>query len=231
MAVEATHSLDRTINYSQDDVLKIQETGLDVRANQIYLFGHPNAEAPDNVDPGVDFLMAHRFIINLNILMRKSLEPILIHLNSCGGFEDMGYAIYWAIKSCPNHVTILNYASARSMSSLIFLAADKKVMLPYSTFMYHTGTFSMEGTTTQAITEIEELQKGIDKMLDIYVDTLKQNGSKKDWTKPRLKKWLKEQMDKKEDVYLSAEEAVEIGFADEIFGPDKYDWGQLLKYG
>lgn len=230
MNEDTTHQLDKTINYSQEDVLRIQETGLDVKANQIYLFGHPQAAGEDGYEPGVEFLMAHRFIANLNILMRKSTKPILIHLNSCGGHESHGYAIYWAIKACPNHVTILNYASARSMSSLIFLAADKRVMFPYSTFMFHTGTFEMSGTTKQAITEIEEVKKGVDRMLDIYVDALRAKGSKKEWTRAKIKKWLTEQMDKKEDVYFSAEESVEIGFADEIFGPDKYDWGQLLKY-
>ena len=37
-------------------------------------------------------------------------------------------------------------------------------------------------------------------------------------------------MDKKEDVYLTAEEAVYYGFADEIFGEDGYDWGKLIDY-
>jgi ATP-dependent protease ClpP protease subunit len=38
-------------------------------------------------------------------------------------------------------------------------------------------------------------------------------------------------MDKKEDVYLTAEQAVEYGFADYVFGADgHYDWSGLVKF-
>ena len=38
-------------------------------------------------------------------------------------------------------------------------------------------------------------------------------------------------MDKKEDVFLTAEQAVDWNFAYSIFGADgKYDWSSLTKY-
>ena len=73
-------------------------------------------------------------------------------------------AIYQAIEACPNYVTILNYTHARSMSSLIFLAADWRAMLPYSTYMFHEGTWGFEGTVRQARTEFVELQKAHEQM-------------------------------------------------------------------
>lgn len=35
-----------------------------------------------------------------------------------------------------------------------------------------------------------------------------------------IRKWLRYRMDKKEDVFLTAEETVELGLADEIFNND-----------
>jgi ATP-dependent protease ClpP protease subunit len=51
------------------------------------------------------------------------------------------------------------------MSSLIFLAADKRVMMPHSTFMFHDGTMAQEGTVKQFYTEYEQTKIQEDQML------------------------------------------------------------------
>jgi ATP-dependent protease ClpP protease subunit len=59
---------------------------------------------------------------------------------------------------------------------------------------------------------------------------MKVQGKMKDEKPEKIKKWLRDQMDKKEDVYLSAQQAVDYGFADEIFGSSGvYDWSSLTK--
>jgi len=179
-------------------------------------------------EPGVEFGMANQFIRNLRILSITSDEPILIHLKSCGGDWVEGLAMYQAIKACPNHVTILNYASARSMSSIIFSAGDHRAMLPYSTFMIHTGTNCLIGTGTQVKTEWEEMKKADKIMFDIYTERLRESSVMKGWTDKRIHTWLTKQMKEKEEVYFTAEEAIEHNFADVIFGADgTYDWTAL----
>ena len=121
----------------------VNDYGLDVENREIFLF--PREEysysAHEEIDQsGVDYTMANQFIRNLRLMTNVTDDPILIHLKSCGGDWVEGLAMYQAIRACPNYVTILNYASARSMSSIIFSAADYRVMMPYSTFMVHTGT-------------------------------------------------------------------------------------------
>lgn len=229
-----SHNIDKRIIYKTDDpVLQIHDNNIDIRANHIYLFGEDSYVLSDGSgeEPGVEWTMANRFIRNLNILMRKSDDPILVHLKTCGGVWEEGMAIYDAIKACPNKITILSYTHARSMSSLIFLAADKRVMMPHSKFMFHEGTMSMSGTVKQYRTEGEELDKAGDDMLKIYIDAMKDNGKMKKWSKERIKEWLISMMDKKEEVYLDAKQAVQYGFADEVFGADGiYDWKKLLEY-
>jgi ATP-dependent protease ClpP protease subunit len=189
--------------------------GVDVLTNQIYLDG--SEHYGDEMEPGVEFTMANKFIRNLNILQTLSDEPILIHMKTCGGDMTEGLAIFDAIQQCPNYVSILNYTHARSMSSMILQAADYRYMMPHSTFMFHMGSMYMGGTTKQWMTEHEELMKSNEHMMNIYIDQLKKTGNMKKKSRKQIRKWLQDSMDKKEEVYLNAEEAIEIGFADEIW--------------
>lgn len=215
------------LKYKDDSHLyNIHEYGIDYLANEIYLVGNPAYIGYEEGEGGVEYSMASTFIKNLNILMRKSDHPILIHMKTCGGYWEEGMAIYDAIKTCPNQVTVLNYTHARSMSSLILSAADKRVMMPNSTFMFHEGTFATNGTTKVARTEFKELQRTSEVMLDIYVDILKSKGSMKNKSKKFIREWLVAEMDKKEDVYMTAKESVSIGFADSIF--DGTQWVESL---
>ena len=221
----------KTIKYAGDHYLyDVHSYDIDVPANHIYLVGNDEYAGIEDGEPGVEFSMANRFIRNLNILMRKSNDPILIHMKTCGGDWSEGMAIYDAIKTCPNHICILSYTHARSMSSIILQAADKRVMMPHSTFMFHDGTMAMAGTVKQYFTEADELKKSCEQMMKIYINSMKAKGKMKNLTTQKIRNWLRSQMDKKEEVYLSAEQAVELGFADEIFGENGIDWDTILDF-
>lgn len=200
--------------------------------NEIFLFGYEQYVHPDqDGEPGVEWGMANRFIRNLMMAMRNSQDPILVHMKSCGGDWAEGMAIHNAIKACPNPVTILSYTHARSMSSLILQAANKRVMMPDSTFMFHDGTMAMDGTVKQYFTEGEQLLLSRERMMNIYIDAMKERGKMKSWSRKRIYAWLRDLMDKKEEVYLNADQAVKHGFADEVFGANgSYNWPSLLEY-
>ncbi len=213
---------------TSDTVYQIQEYNLDLKANHIYLVGE-EAAAVDEYEPGVEFQMANRFIKNLNILMRKSSDPVLLHMKTCGGDWTEGMAIYDAITACPNPITILNYTHARSMSSIILCAADRRVMMPHSTYMIHQGSHGFEGTHKQFQTEAAEGAKSLDQMMKIYIDTLKCSGTMKRWSRKRIREFLEGKMDKKEEVYFTADQAVKLGFADAVFD-DTWDWKSLISF-
>jgi len=231
-----THKIDKINKYVTDDPIhQIHEHGIDIYSNQIYLFGDELYNSTQDIDdphePGIEYIMTNKFIRNLNILMRKSEKPILIHMKTCGGLWSEGMAIYDAIKACPNPVTILNYTHARSMSSLIFQAANKRIMMINSIFMFHQGTIHMGGTVKQAYTEIKQTKLADKIMINIYIDQMKKNGKFKTRSRETIEKILREEMDKKEEVYLTSKETVEYGLADEIFGLDGiYNWSKLLEY-
>lgn len=204
---------------AQSNIEEIHDNGLDLRNNTIYLFGETDyiSHIDEQGEPGVEFAMANRFIKNLNILINKGADEIFIHMKTCGGHWHEGIAIYDAIDLCQIHTTILSYTHARSMSSLILQAADRRIMMPHSVFMFHRGTIVDGGTVTQFRTAAEQNEKAMDQMLDIYVKSMKHSGKYSKRSPSWIKTWLNSQMDKKEDVFLSPQEAIELGFADEIY--------------
>jgi len=205
---------------SSDVIHDIHVNGLDIIHNEIYLIGEETYIAGMGVEeteePGVEFVMVNRFIKNLNILANNSDNPITIHMKSCGGDWMEGMAIYDAIKACKNTISIINYTHARSMTSMIYLAADKRIMMPHSTYMIHEGTIHTGGTIKQFRTEAIQNEKAMEQMMKLYVNHLFGKTYWKSKTKLQIKNWLIKQMKDKEEFYMSAEEAVEYGFADEV---------------
>lgn len=235
-SVEETHAIDAFIKKVNDyRIDQVHTYGLDIDANHIYLVGEESYISGgfelESGEPGVEYLMASRFIKNLNILMRKSSSPILIHMKTCGGAWEEGMAIYDAIKACPNPTTILNYTHARSMSSIIFQAANKRVMLPHSSFLIHQGTAAYSGTVKQFMSFAEWYKLSDPIMLRIYSKSMRESGIFKGKPKEEITKYLLEKMDAKEDVYWGAKKTVQLGLADEIFGEGgRYDWARLIEY-
>jgi len=225
----------RSIRQSQvdDTVFRMHEYDIDTESNEIYLMGSQE-RAVGNIEadwePGIEYTIANRFIRNMMTCMRtKPGEPILVHMKSNGGYWEEGLAIRDTVRMVGFHcpVTILNYTHARSMTSMVFLAANKRVMMPNSNFMFHGGTCIMDGTHKQFMTEQKWAAMLHENMLGFYIYALKEQGSMSHWSRARIKEWLEDQMNKKEEVYMTAEEAVEAGFADEIFNGD---WNALKKY-
>jgi len=234
MVEKRNYKLDHKLKIKQDDPLYyLLEGDLDLKSNHIYLFGIETygygAGADGGIEPGVEYAMANRFIRNINLCMRVNPEtPLLIHMKTNGGDWNEGMAIYDAIRSFPWPVTILNYTHARSMSSLIFQAANKRVMMPHSTFMFHDGTMEIGGTGKQVSSYVKFSRKTADKiMLEIYAKSMREAGKLSDKSQEYIKRWLRNRMDKEEDVYLTAKEAVDYGLADEIFDAD---WKNLTDY-
>ncbi len=218
-------------------VEEMQLYGINTRDFSIYLAGEEKVyydEDASFTEPGIEYQMATRFIKNLHTLSGKNpRRPILTHMKTCGGSWEEGMAIYDAIKACPNPITILSYTHARSMSSIVLQAADKRVLMPNSYFLFHEGTLGLSGTNKGVLSNAEWVKKIVNPtMVRIYVSVLKRRGRFSKWSAKRISEMLRDRMDKKEDVFLSAWEAVDWGFADEVFGgaDGHFDWEKLRVY-
>jgi len=197
----------------------IHDKWIDVPRRQMWIHGMESDPSwMELEEPGVEYMMATRVIKNLHILLRDSkTKPVTIHLHTCGGCCVEGFAIYDTIKAMPYKVTMISYTHARSMSSIILQAADNRILMPSSYYMFHEGTMVVEGTSKQVSSYVEFNNRYHDElMLDIYSKRLTRKGKFKGRPEKYIRKILKSYMDKKEDVYLTSREAIEWGFADKI---------------
>lgn len=199
------------------NIEEIHNFDLDVQNRIIYLYS--SDPLSDDEEPGVDYRMSSKFIKNLNILQLMSLDPIQIHMNTIGGEWSYGMGIYDAIKQSKCDVTIIAYSWARSMSSIILQAAKDRVMMPNSSFMVHWGTSTEEGHYLSVKSSVEFTVKTEKTMLDIYTNKCVEGNyfKSKNMNYQQVYDFINEKIEKKCDWWLTAEEAVDYGFADRIF--------------
>ena len=206
-------------------VSSIHDHCINLERREIFLHSDPNytvGALEDDGDVGIEHLFAARFIKNLKLLEARSDKPITIHMiSSTGGSLDYGLAIYDAMRASPCHLTVINWSHAASMGAAILQGADTRVMAPNSFLMYHKGITSSGEMSPDAAQSFLQLTQRQDEMyLDILAQkifTTKTNNTK---SLKQIKRQLQNEMQKKIDVYLSAEESVREGLADTILGRD-----------
>ena len=206
-------------NHSSTDLWKIEmihDKWLDVKNRQMWIHGVPTDPQYDDEEPGVEHNMSTKVIKNLHILKSMGKTPVTIHLHTCGGDCTEGMAIYDAIKMMPYKTRIISYTHARSMSSIILQAGDYRYLLPHSYFMFHEGTSATWGTVKSVNSWVEFSKIWDQFMMDIYARRLQKKGKFRGKSQEKIKVILRSYMDRKEDVYLTAEEAVKWGFADKV---------------
>ena len=214
----------RNVSQKSELINDLHEHSINPDSREIYIHG----EMDDDEEVGVDFRMCSRFIKNLNWLNRVSHDPVLVHQITCGGDWSYGMAMYDAMRACKCRVTVLAYAHAQSMSSIIIQAADYRVLMPNCLFMIHEGTMSDEGTVKSFLSSAEQTKKDCTTMIGVYLDRVKQGKKWADKTDNWIRKQLQTKMDSKQEWYLDAHEAVEYGFADAVLGDNGYEDLEVL---
>ena len=217
------------IEEADNAAFALHEYGVLPATREVFLAGDVEAIVTDDFpsEPGVEFVMANRFTRNLRLLAAAGSDPILVHMKTCGGYWEEGMAIYDAIRTSPCPVTILSYTHARSMSSIILQAATRRFLMPNSCFMFHLGESAFSGEGRAAWSQAEFFRLMESTMVRIYVESMSRTQGGVFWASPEAAHdWVTEQMEKKGDVFLTAEEAVRYGLADKVF--DGY-WAELSK--
>jgi ATP-dependent protease ClpP protease subunit len=192
----------------------IHEYSIDSDSREIYLHGYIGSEEGE---PGVDYRMAVRFEKNLNFLKKQSKDPITIHMHTIGGMWHDGMGMFDLIESCGCEVTIIGYAEVSSMSSIIMQAAHRRLLMPHTRFMVHYGDMCIESNSVSVKSAVDENERLNRLMLEIYSNRCSVGKGFKDRSKTRIKKFLDTKMRQKKEWYMSAEEAIQYGFADDIY--------------
>ena len=139
----------------------------------------------------------------------EDLEDIKFYISTYGGSADDMMAIYDMMRLTKQNRDIETIGMGKIMSAgTLILAAGtrgKRKIMRNCRVMLHAVSAGSMGSIHNLVNEMEEIQN----IQDAYIRTL---CAETLLTKRQLKKML----DQKVNVYLTAEEAVEYGLADEV---------------
>ena len=137
---------------------------------------------------------------------RRSIE---FYISTYGGNADDMFALYDIMRQVREETEIHTIGMGKVMSAGVLLLAGgtkgKRKIGKNCRVMIHSVIAGNHGNVHNLVNEMEAIQ-GLQEM---YINSLVDETN---MTKPQMKKML----ERKVNVYLSAEEAVELGIADEI---------------
>lgn len=153
---------------------------------------------------------AANFMMALHALDAKE-GPITVVLNSPGGSTHAGYTIYDAITLAQNTVIVQGIGKIFSMAVLVLQAGDLRLLTPQAELMVHDVYASIQNDE-MAIKDAGKLAN----------DLVENNKRYQSLVAKRCKMSPAKlaRMCSKE-TYLRADEAVSLGFADQILRPKK----------
>lgn len=131
-------------------------------------------------------------------------SDIILEVNSNGGLVTVGSEIYTALRNYKGKVTAEVTGIAASAASVAVMGADKVVMSPTAQMMVHKALFNWVSGNSDDLDKASNALKSSDKaIVNAYVA---KTGKSED-----------EIMDlMRNETFMSAQDAVENGFADEV---------------
>lgn len=195
----------------------LQSYGIDVEKRIIYVNSEGYGEFADG-ETGVDFVMASKFVKNLDYLNSISSEPILVKTLNCGGCWFYGMSMFDAITESVAPVDIHAKAWARSMSSIIIQAGRIRKLSKNAVFMVHYGEYGDYGDFRKVASGLDFYRMLNKTMFDIYANRCisAKSDAWGDMSEIQIATFIESQVKEKTDWWLTAEEALYYGFIDEI---------------
>jgi ATP-dependent protease ClpP protease subunit len=198
----------------------IHTYNIDIDNREIYLHSH----IADSDEVGVDYRSAVIFEKNLRFLNLLSLDPILVHMHLPGGDWQDCLGIYDSIRASKSKIIIVATAKVESSSTVLLQAADLRILTPNTNFLIHYGSISVDNEHKAALSMVQWSEKESEKMIDIFTEKCMNSKicKEKNWKRMMARKHIVSQLATKRDWILTAEEAVDYGFADGVLGSKKY---------
>ena len=135
-------------------------------------------------------------------------EELKVIINSPGGDVQAGQEIYSILKDIKNHVTINVQSIAASAASMIAMAGDTVKMSPVALLMIHNASTCTSG-------DYRDMQHTADVFQTVNTAIMQAYIAKTGKTEDELK----DMMDR--ETWLTANQCLENGFADEIIKDEK----------
>ena len=149
--------------------------------------------------------------------LAKVKGDLTVHINSQGGDVFAGVAIFNALKDFnKGKVTVKVDGLAASIASVVAMAGDEIIMSPGSMMMIHNPWSIGAGSSDDLRKAADVLDQIKDAILPIYVERT-----------GLAESYVKDLMD--DETWMTAEKAVEMGFADTVQKVEKEKAGSKLE--
>ncbi|RKD19010.1 hypothetical protein BCY91_14125 [Pelobium manganitolerans] len=175
----------------------------------IYIYGEIfNYQGKDADDYGMCSLRRVAEVINNN----PEAEEVIVHIHSRGGDVTEGFAIYDTLVNSGKTIITQIEGLCASIATVIALAGSVRKINANSEFMIHNAwadPFQMDSFNADDYEHMAEvIRESDERMLNLYA---KATGGDREVISEKME----------EETYLTAEEALELGFVTEIVEPLK----------
>lgn len=136
-------------------------------------------------------------------------EDITLEVNSNGGLVTVGSEIYTALKEYKGHVTVEVTGMAASAASVAIMGADKVRISPTAQIMIHKALL------TRASGNSDDLEKAVNALKSSDQSIINAYVSKTGLSEDEIFEMMKN------ETFMSANDAIEKGFADELMTFEK----------
>lgn len=141
-------------------------------------------------------------------------QDILVNISSSGGSIIEGMAISEMIALYSGKTTTRGIGIVASAATIILMAGKRKEMTKNSFFMMHNSWGGVEGNAFELEKTIELLRMFDEQMAQIYTAQLESKGKLIGGNKEKTLQEVKKMMSA--ETWLTADEALEMGFIDSI---------------
>jgi ATP-dependent Clp protease protease subunit len=169
--------------------------GLHTPSRRIYL--------KSSEDNELDHETAAQCIKNLHILEALNSDPIEIWINTPGGDEVSGYAIYDVVSKSQCRIIGVAVGECSSAGTLVLQACDVRTAYPSTYFLYHDGSISVSGSMRDVEAQTDANRSSRLRYYQILSD---RTGKPASYWNRKLAK----------DLCLTAEQALQEHLIDEI---------------
>ncbi|HFI0448283.1 TPA: head maturation protease, ClpP-related [Streptococcus suis] len=146
-------------------------------------------------------------------------EDIVLEVNSNGGLVTVGSDIYTMLKQYPGNVTAEVTGMAASAASVAIMGADKIIISPTAQIMIHKSLFGWVSGNSDDLDKASNALKASDQgIINAYVA---KTGKSEDEIMELMRN----------ETYMPAHKAVELGFADEVMTFDEMDAVACIENG
>lgn len=193
--------LEGTIENVKKDVKTFEDVvNLDGTLNREVYLGNIENGVGSSIEGYIRFW--NKYDNDRNIPIEKR-EPIKIYIDSPGGYLSDTFTMVDAIKLSKTPVWTICVGCAYSGGFFTFISGHKRVAYPHASFLFHEGSTSTGGTSSQFENYTNFYKKQLEQLKNIVLEN--SSISEEEYKDIR-----------KDDIWYGVAEGVEKGFIDEV---------------